>query len=173
MTPEQGDATGQVVPADTQESSSKVVLRAEELAFVRRQPYKTFEYLIEVYLKDTNAYGNVYFSRHFEWQGILREAWFSKCIFKNMLELPGVFITKRAGIEYVAEVNPFSQIIGFLNTKNFKNASFDLTFEFRSAIDNRIMSFGTQTIVFADLAKKPCRIPSEIMQMMKAYERPI
>jgi len=38
MTPEQGDATGQVVPADTQESNSKVVLRAEELAFGGSHP---------------------------------------------------------------------------------------------------------------------------------------
>jgi enediyne core biosynthesis thioesterase len=57
---------------------------------------KTFKHSIDVYLKDSNATGNIYFARYFEWQGICREKWFFECISADMLQSLGVFINKEA-----------------------------------------------------------------------------
>jgi hypothetical protein len=57
---------------------------------------QTFRHTIEIFLKDSNAYTNTYFSRYFEWQGICRERWFFTSIQADMLQNEGVFITKRA-----------------------------------------------------------------------------
>jgi hypothetical protein len=35
--------------------------------------HETFHCPIEICLKDSNAYGNTYFARYFEWQGIFIE----------------------------------------------------------------------------------------------------
>jgi hypothetical protein len=47
--------------------------KIESNSFVRSGS-KTFVYDFSVYLKDSNAYGNNYFSKVFEWQGVCREA---------------------------------------------------------------------------------------------------
>lgn len=60
------------------------------------QALKTFHHTIDIYLKDSNAYANTYFSRYFEWQGVCRERWFHRCISADMLQTTGVFITKCA-----------------------------------------------------------------------------
>ena len=36
--------------------------------------HKTFRYSIDICLKDSNAYGNTYFARYFEWQGVCPRA---------------------------------------------------------------------------------------------------
>jgi hypothetical protein len=35
-------------------------------------PHKTFHHVIDIYLKDSNAFMNTYFARYFEWQGVCR-----------------------------------------------------------------------------------------------------
>lgn len=40
------------------------------------QIHQTFKHELTPFLKDSNAYGNIYFARYFEWQGICREMWF-------------------------------------------------------------------------------------------------
>jgi acyl-CoA thioesterase FadM len=149
----------------------KMVMMAEDLAFkIRTKQPQVFEMEIEVYLKDSNAYGNVYFSRHFEWQGIVREAWFSKRIFANMFELPGVFITKRANIEYLSETYPFQKVKATLNTANFRRASFDIVIAFSNADLGTPISKGSQTIVFADKNKHITKLPAPILEKMKEYD---
>ena len=149
----------------------KMVMTAEDLAFkIRPKQPQIFEMEIEVYLKDSNAYGNVYFSRHFEWQGIVREAWFSKRIFANMFELPGVFITNRANIEYLSETYPFQKVKATLNTANFRRASFDIIIAFSNADLGTPISKGSQTIVFADKEKRITKLPLPILEKMKEYD---
>ena len=73
-------------------------LASHEVA--RAAPQRTFRHHIDIYLKDSNAYANTYFSRYFEWQGVCRERWFHQCVRADMLQQEGVFITKRAHQEY-------------------------------------------------------------------------
>jgi acyl-CoA thioesterase FadM len=147
----------------------KQVFKADELAFGSGAS-KTFEMEFDVFLKDSNAYGNVYFSRHFDWQGMVRESWFSKRIFKNMFELDGVFITKRANIEYLSEAYPFQTIKAQLNTQAIKKTSFDIVISFLNSETNTLISTGRQTIIFASKEKIIKKIPGDILAKIKLFE---
>jgi hypothetical protein len=72
---------------------------------------KTFKHAFDVYLKDSNATGNIYFARYFEWQGICREKWFFECIAPDMLQSLGVFVTKEARQNYIHETFAFQRIV--------------------------------------------------------------
>src|ERR1700739_2505317 len=82
------------------------------------QAKQTFTHTLSIYLKDSNAYGNTYFARYFEWQGICRERWFFECISRDMLQKEGVFITKRAEQDYLQETFPFQEIQCEMNAYN-------------------------------------------------------
>ncbi len=67
----------------------------------------TYQQDVNSYLKDSNADGNIYFARYFEWQGMCRELWLSAHIFPSMYNLKGAFVTKFAHNGYEVEVLPF------------------------------------------------------------------
>ncbi len=91
---------------------------------------KTFKHPIDIYLKDSNATGNVYFARYFEWQGICREKWFFECIAADMLQSIGVFITKEAQQSYMHETYAFQKVDCEVNTFAIRQCSFSLLFKF-------------------------------------------
>ncbi|RDH97559.1 acyl-CoA thioesterase [Caldimonas thermodepolymerans] len=129
---------------------------------------KTFRHAIEIYLKDSNAYMNTYFSRYFEWQGICRERWFYQCIAPDLLRDQGVFITKRAHQEYVHETFPFQTVECHLNTFNVSRCSFYLLFRFH--VEDTLVSTGYQQIVFAREDKRIQRLPEDVLARIKEYE---
>jgi len=64
----------------------------------------SYQYEFTPYLKESNAYGNIYFTHHFEWQGICRERWFSNCVIKDMFSMDGVELEFTPdGLEAAAE----------------------------------------------------------------------
>lgn len=132
---------------------------------------KTFTHTIETYLKDSNAYTNIYFSRYFEWQGVCRERWFQKDITRDMLQNEGVLITKTAHNDYVSEAFPFQTVHCTLNSYMVKSCSFYLIFRFY--IDGKLASSGYQQIVFANHQKKITRFPEFIIKKVKQYEIPV
>jgi len=131
---------------------------------------KTFIYDFCTYLKDSNAYGNNYFARIFEWQGICREAWFFSCVTKDFLKDQGVLITKRAYNDYVNETFPFQKIRCLLNVRDIKKASFYLHFIFCVPEDEKkIFSKGYQQIVFANHHRKIIKFPDYILAIISEY----
>jgi enediyne biosynthesis thioesterase len=129
---------------------------------------KTFHHTIEVYLKDSNATGNIYFARYFEWQGICREKWFFECISSDMLQPLGVFVTKEAQQKYIHETFAFQKIECEVNTFAIKQCSFFLLFRFY--VEGKLVSVGHQQIVFAQADKKISRLPSDILDKIRLYE---
>lgn len=129
---------------------------------------KTFHHAIDIYLKDSNAYANTYFSRYFEWQGVCRERWFYQCIAPDLLRSQGVFITKRAHQEYVHETFPFQTVDCQLNTFQVSRCSFYLIFRFQ--VDDAIVSTGYQQIVFARDDKRIQRLPEDVLTRIREYE---
>ncbi|MCW8955384.1 MAG: thioesterase family protein [Gammaproteobacteria bacterium] len=122
------------------------------------------------YLKDSNAYGNIYFARYFEWQGLCREKWFSECICPNMFELEGSLITKSAYNDYFASVVPFQKIRCLLSTRNIKSASFELVFRFYDSDSNQLLSKGGQKIaLIGQKSKKLVRFPSDLLEKVRYY----
>jgi len=145
--------------------------RPEELARPAKRAVvpKTFCHSIDIYLKDSNAYMNTYFSRYFEWQGICRERWFHRCISPDLLRSQGVFITKTAHQEYVHETFPFQSVQCELNTTDIARCSFKLLFRF--CVDDVLVSSGYQQIVFAREDRKIQRLPLEVIERIREYER--
>jgi len=131
-------------------------------------PQKTFHHVIDIYLKDSNAFMNTYFARYFEWQGICRERWFHECIHNNLLASGGTFITKRAHQEYVQETFPFQRVDCYLNTFQVRQCSAYLLFRF--CVDGRPVSHGYQQILFAGTDKRIRRFPAGIIERVKEYE---
>jgi enediyne core biosynthesis thioesterase len=129
---------------------------------------KTYHHSMDIYLKDSNAYGNVYFARYFEWQGVVRERWFHDCITPDMLVDKGVLITKEAHQNYVGETFAFQRVDCQLNTYAVKQCSIMLLFRF--TVGERLISSGHQQIVFANHQKRIQRFPKEILEKMRAYE---
>jgi enediyne core biosynthesis thioesterase len=127
----------------------------------------TFHHQLSIYLKDSNAYGNTYFARYFEWQGICREKWFYDCISRDMLKNEGVFITKHAQQDYLQETFPFQDIVCEVNTYDVKRCSFWL--EFRFYADGNPVSVGRQQIVFANHAKQISPLPELVLKRIKRY----
>lgn len=129
----------------------------------------TFHHSIDIYLKDSNAYTNTYFSRYFEWQGVCRERWFHQCIQADMLQKQGVFITKRAHQEYVQETFPFQTVACKLNTFEVKQCSFYLLFQF--LVEGSVVSTGYQQIVYASHEKRIQRLPEDVLAKVRRYEQ--
>lgn len=131
-------------------------------------PELTFHHQLSIYLKDSNAYGNTYFARYFEWQGICREKWFYECISRDMLQQEGVFITKHAQQDYLAETFPFQEITCEVNSYDVKRCSFWL--EFRFYANGTPVSVGRQQIVFANHSKQITALPELVIKRIKRYE---
>ncbi len=132
------------------------------------KPLRTYEHEFETYLKDSNAYTNIYFSRYFEWQGICRESWFQKCITRDLLQSEGVLITKTAHNDYLRETFPFQNIKCLLNTYHVKQCSFYIVFRFFE--NGELISNAYQQVVFADLNKRITRFPEFIIKKVRQYE---
>lgn len=128
----------------------------------------TFQHSIDIYLKESNAYGNTYFARYFEWQGICRERWFHRCIAADLLQTQGVFITKRAHQDYMHETFPFQTVDCEVNTFEVKSCSFYLLFRF--LVEGSVVSRGYQQIVFATHDKRIQRLPTHVLKMVQNYE---
>jgi enediyne core biosynthesis thioesterase len=141
------------------------------LSAKQAQPLRTFHHTIDIYLKDSNAYGNTYFSRYFEWQGVCREQWFHQCVSADMLQNLGVFITKRAQQDYLQETFPFQKVHCEVNTYDVKQCSFHLIFKF--IVAGAIVSRGHQQIVFATSDKRIQRLPEHVLAKIREYELPL
>jgi enediyne biosynthesis thioesterase len=130
---------------------------------------RTYSHSLTIYLKDSNAYGNTYFARYFEWQGVCRERWFYECVAPDMLQAEGVFITKHAQQDYVHETFPFQEIRCELNSYDIRKCSFWLEFRFYSGAS--LVSVGRQQIVFANHAKVISALPAHVIAKIRQFDQ--
>jgi enediyne core biosynthesis thioesterase len=128
----------------------------------------TFRHSIDIYLKDSNAYGNTYFARYFEWQGVCRERWLQQCISSDLLQPLGVLVTKSAKIDYVRETFPFQTVECEMNSQQVKNCSLVLAFRFLVA--GKLVCTGSQHIVFTTYDKRIQRLPEDILEKVRQYD---
>lgn len=132
--------------------------------------FKTYEKIIETHLKETNAYGNIYFSRHFDWQGDIRESFVKECIPIDFLKLPVKLLTKEASLIYKGATYPFQTIKALVNVFNLKKISGSLYFRFYDNVTGIKLSEGTQKIAFVDYNDKFCRLPEQLYRIFESYE---
>ncbi|MHB9154598.1 MAG: acyl-CoA thioesterase [Endomicrobiales bacterium] len=131
-----------------------------------------FKFAKTVYLSDTNAEGNVYFSRYFEWHGQAREAFLVSCI-PNIMEIIKssgmVMLTCEAHNSYFKSAYLFDELSIYITIQNLKHASFDLVFETKNAKTNELISKGWQKIAFGNGVGKIIPVPDIIKQHALNY----
>jgi acyl-CoA thioesterase FadM len=132
---------------------------------------KEFVFEKTVYLSDTNAFGNAYFAKYFEWQGMAREAFFRQIMpNQNYLIDTGTKLrTARAAVEFKHEVFLYDDIEIGLKIGAVKQTSSDLIFTYRKKIDRLVFALGYQTVSFADSQGNPIKIPDEIIKNARPY----
>lgn len=125
---------------------------------------KKFVFRKRVYLSDTNAQGNVYFARFFEWQGEAREEYLRVAVpdhehlFKAGLRL----LTVEAAAEYKGEARLYDDIEIVMSVPWIKRASFQLNFDIMKAQTNQSLAVGKQLITCANSEGKLIAIPQPI-----------
>ncbi len=125
-----------------------------------------------VYLTDTNAEGSVYFARFFDWQGMAREAFFSKMMpnaiqifFSGSLHL----ITVDASIHFRNQLRLFDEVQVWVKPTNGRHSSVDLEFRYLKKQDQMEIATGKQTIAFADDTGKLIPITREVLESGSSY----
>lgn len=133
-------------------------------------PGNAFTFNFTVYLKDTNLFGNVYFSRYFEWQGMAREAYFQTVKDYQKIMRSGIkLITKKASTVYEHECTAFENIIITIRNKGIKRFSFTMVFTIQNSDTNVVLARGEQMIGFADQTGNLMMIPKEILEVISRH----
>ncbi len=125
---------------------------------------KVFIFEKTVYLIDTNAEGNTYFSRYFDWQGMAREEFVRTNVpgLVAILQSGVKMITVEAYLHFIQETFLYDEILIDVKTSNIKKASLDLIFTYTSKKTNHLIAKGRQKLAFADATGKLIPIPEEI-----------
>jgi YbgC/YbaW family acyl-CoA thioester hydrolase len=122
-----------------------------------------------VYLGDTNAEGNVYFARYFDWQGQAREAFYKKYFPIEIWNSGLKIITVNASIEYKQEAYLFDEISIEIKLSNLKQASAEMAFTFVNKLTGKLLASGLQKIAFADKSGKLIHMPEKINQIANSF----
>lgn len=133
---------------------------------LQRLEKKTFVFERTVYLTDTNAEGNTYFTKYFEWQGMAREEFVRANVpsLTAILQLGVRIITVEAYAHFIHETVLFDEVLINVNTSNIKKISLDLIFTYTNKKTNQLIAEGRQKLAFADSAGKLIPIPEEIRE---------
>lgn len=148
-------------------------LKPELISFILEKvdDIDAFTFEVTVYLKDTNAFGNTYFARYFDWQGMAREAFMKYAVEDPMAIMKaGIkLITVNASIDYYHETTLYDNIVIKVHGENIKTATFDLVFNFYDKNTTRLIASGRQRIAFAGLSGKLIPVPEQILNPLLKY----
>lgn len=127
---------------------------------------KEFVFEKTVYLTDTNLFGNTYFARYFDWQGMAREAFFKRLIgdFNKFLQSRIKLVTIEAHIKYHHEVTLYDEVVIKVRADNIKVATADLIFTYLNKKTNQLVAEGRQKIGFVDPAGRVIPVPKELIE---------
>ncbi len=134
---------------------------------------KEFTFEKTVYLTDTNLFGNTYFARYFDWQGMAREAFFREVIgdINKFLQAGIKFVTIEAYIRYRNEVTLFDEVIIKVRPDNVSIATFNLIFTYLNKKTGCVVAEGKQKIGFVDSNNKVIHIPVELREGWERFQR--
>jgi|SRR5579884_833751 len=127
---------------------------------------KKFIFQKRVYLSDTNAQGNVYFARIFEWQGEAREEYLRVAVpnHEHLFTAGLRLLTVEAAAEYKGEARLYDDIEIEITVPWIKRASFQLNFNIVNAKTGQLLATGKQLITCSDAEGKLIAIPKPIKE---------
>ncbi len=128
------------------------------------QSQREFVFRKRVYLTDTNAEGNVYFARYFDWQGQAREDFLRQAVPDHMeiLRSGTKLITVHAWLKYEHESHVFDEISIHIRTISLKKMSMELEFTYINEATGKIIAIGGQKLAFADASGNLIVVPASI-----------
>lgn len=124
-----------------------------------------------VYLSDTNAQGNVYFAKYFEWQGDAREEFFRSAvpIHESFFSAGYRLLTVEASLEYKGEAKLYDEIEITITVGWIRRASAELKFIFSNAETGNTIAVGKQIIASAEKDGKPVAAPQAVRDLLLPY----
>jgi YbgC/YbaW family acyl-CoA thioester hydrolase len=134
---------------------------------------KEFVFEKTVYLTDTNLFGNAYFARYFDWQGMAREEFFHRVageddsFFRSGIK----FVTIEASIKYHYEVTLFDVVIIKAKPANIQKVTFELVFTYINKKTGQLIAEGRQKIGFVDSNNKVIAIPDGLRDSWGKYQQ--
>ncbi len=148
--------------------------RGRDLREVLAHITKAFVFERTAFLPDTNAEGNVYFSRFFDWQGETREAYLGKGIspeeYRALLVSKTMMVTMNATMEYLKMLRLFDTIYVRMTTRNIRGASLELAFAFFNGRTSELVGRGSQRLTFQDRKGRIIPVPPPIRRIALAIE---
>ena len=127
-----------------------------------------------IYLTDTNALGNAYFARYFDWQGMAREEFL-----RRLLPDPVAFFgagmkifTVKAETEYKSGLALYDELQIEIRTMNIKKTSFDFVFFLRRKLDGQLAALGRQRFCVIDASGEFTIIPPTMKENLLKYRMP-
>jgi len=125
-----------------------------------------FTFQKTVYLTDTSSFGNVYFARYFDWQGMAREEFF-RCIvedYQKLFQSNIKFVTIEANVKYYHEAILFDEVLIKVKPENIRTTTFDLIFTYINKSTDILIAEGKEKIGFADSKGEVIPIPKELIE---------
>ncbi len=134
----------------------------------------TFEHHLTVTLGDTDHTQAVYFTRFFEWQGVVRELWVLRAVAHSERHLLEglVLLTRSASCDYHRKLKLFDPVVCRMQIRNLRQASSDLVFRFHHAITGELHAEGLQRVAFAGGDGRLRRMPEDFRSAALVYSEP-
>ncbi len=134
---------------------------------------RVFQTEIMVTLKNTNAFGNVYFSNYIEFQGVVREKFFLE-------KVPGLHELLADNSIRLATVETYNKFINNayfgdtllvdLTTSEINGASCRLNITFKNKETGELLGQGFQRVCIVGATGRVMRIPAELLDILDFYQ---
>ncbi len=137
---------------------------------------RVFTTKIMVTLRDTNVFGNVYFSNFIEYQGIIREKFLLSSVpnLNEFLTNTGVrLVTVDTYNRFIKNAYFGDTLLVELTTSDIKAASAKLNILFRNDDTGEILGKGFQTFCVVKSNGKVIRIPDELLRPLDYFQEVI
>ncbi len=134
---------------------------------------RVFRTEIMITLKDTNAFGNVYFSNFIEYQGIIREKFLLSAVpdVHEMLARTNIrLVTVETYNKFINNAFFGDILIAELTTSEVSAATCRLNITFRNKINGNLIGQGYQRICIVSAKGKIIRIPDNLLNPLDFYQ---
>ena len=158
---------------DSKEALFKQYVEKQIKSLERFGDQRVFRTEIVVTLKDTNVFGNVYFSNFIEYQGVVRE----KMLLSSVPDLHEMLtgnsirlVTVEVYNRYVSNAYFGDRLLAELTTSEINAATCRLNITFRNKGTGELVGEGFQKICIVSSKGKVVRIPSNLLDILEFYQ---
>lgn len=134
---------------------------------------RVFQTEVTVTLKDTNVFGNVYFSNYIQYQGVVREKFF----LEKVPDLHELLTANSLRLVTIDTYNKFISNSYFgdillveLTTSEINGASCRLNITFKNKATGELVGEGYQRVCIVGATGRVMRIPAQLLDILDFYQ---